>query len=376
VTQLIDREARAASYRAPVWQMVLVPPLSTAAEGEITEAHDRKLHIGLDEPCSASFTINGRSNQASQIQEMELDLMMARNEQWFFRGRLASTEDTIDQDSHKVTVTANDYRSMLDRRFILAPVTFNNIEQTEIGWSLINTSQGQNNGDYGIRRGQIAQTGQLRVRSYDVGKSIGEALTQLGDVIGGFDWEIDPNLHYNAYYPQRGSVRGLVLDYGTAITNIQRQWNSGDYGNVVIGQGGPSLSPVIIDGQTAPLFPGGRIELSYSNPDLVEQTTLQQQTQGVLTQAADPVGNYTVQLATGVWAPNLLWIGDTCRLVVRSGRLQFDAMVRVLTIDITISDDGGEAVQLELSRLQGSLERHLDTIDRRLSNVERWASSG
>jgi hypothetical protein len=142
----------------------------------------------------------------------------------------------------------------------------------------------------------------------------------------------------------------------------------------VIGQGGEGMTPVILDGQTPPFAPGGRIEASYSNPDLVEQTTLQQQTQAVLTAAEVPIGNYTVQLATGVWAPNLLWIGDTCRLVVRSGRLQFDATVRVLTIDITISDDGHEAVQLELARLQGTLERHLDTIDRRLSNVERWAS--
>lgn len=362
--------------RAATWQLILVPPLSTSAIGEITDAHARKLHIALDDRCTASFTMDGRSRQARQINEMEVDLMMARDREWFFRGRLGTSEDSVSTDSHEVAFNAVDYRGFItDSRFVLnaAQATFPLTEQTEMLWALINATQQTPNGDLGIRRGSVAQSGQLREGGWEVGKSIGEAGTQMSQRINGFKWEIDAWLRYNAYYPARGSERGLVLDYGRAVTNFRREWDAGIAGNVAVGQGGQGLVPVILDGQAQPYRPGTRKEVAYSNQDLTLQQTLHDQTAGVLRDAQNPVGNYTLQLANGVWAPNLLWVGDTTPMVIRTGRLAFNALVRVLTIDITISDDGHEAVQLEVGRLEGTVERQLSSVDRRLRDLERGA---
>lgn len=364
----------AAGYVAPVWSAVYVYPLSTQALGEISNAHDRKLHFDVDGPGTFTFTINGRGDSAQAIQEMTTDVMVARNGIWFFRGRVGSTEDTIDPDSHKVSVTVNDYRAVIDRRYILNNPTYTNVEQASLAWTLINTTQQTNNGDLGIRQGNVPNTGVIVTRAYTFAKGVGSAITDLGRTVPGFEWEIDPNLKFNVYYPNRGSQQGLVLDYGTAVTNVDRQWNSDAYGNVVLAQGAQGVSPIVVDSQTAPLAPGGRIELSISSQDWADAATLNQQAQWAANTAKYPVASYTVQLATGVWAPNLLWVGDTVQLVIASGRLAFNDFVRVRTIDISISDDGFESVQMELARYGGSIVKRVANLDARIGKVERYTS--
>ena len=82
---------------------------------------------------------------------------------------------------------------------------------------------------------------------------------------------------------------------------------------------------------------------------------------------------YSLQLAPGVWnGPETCWLGDTIRLVARSGhRLDVDTDVRIVEIGVDVGDDGGETVTLVCDRPPPDLFRASHADRSRLTNLER-----
>jgi hypothetical protein len=83
-----------------------------------------------------------------------------------------------------------------------------------------------------------ATTGQLRDRVYDPGKSVGELIQELSEVIGGFDWDVvSPSLDslvLRIHYPAKGGVKAVILSWGDALlAKVSRSWSSARTGNAV-----------------------------------------------------------------------------------------------------------------------------------------------
>ena len=79
---------------------------------------------------------------------------------------------------------------------------------------------------------------------------------------------------------------------------------------------------------------------------------------------------YTLTLSAGRWAPADAWLGDTVRLIVKSGRLDVDTEARITAASITIDDNGRETVAPTAGLPPPDVGETLGRTDRRLSRLE------
>lgn len=374
------------------WQLVL-GPASGGHELALTEAHGRRYTARLNENSDLSFSIDGRHRQADAIGELTTDVHLLFSDSTgtriLDRCRVGPTRDEVSEDEHRVEVTALDYREVLARRILYSDdtLTYTGVDQAEIAWALVDATQQRPAGHLGIDKGWTgtSPTGIDRDRTYEAGDSIGQRIQELSEVIDGFDWDISPvsasGLQLDVWHPMRGSDRGVVLIYGGLVAHVQREVNPSDYANALRYTGAegdeedPGPDPVEIE---APLlgqdgdWPQGRWDAAFGDDGLITQATLNERAAWQLaeSQVIRPV--YTVRLKRGGWGgPDHIWLGDTVRLIVASGRLRVDASLRVHEIQLDIDEDGGETATLTLGGPRPDFRRWPSRVDRRLRDLER-----
>lgn len=373
--------------------------------GDIVGGHDvglshvrsRSITFRLTEPGEASFDIDGRSPQALNIDELTKDLHCTRDGQELFRGRIGSVQDELGANEHRTSVTALDYREVLNRRLLFSDstLTYEQLDQAEIAWRLILQTESRDGTIWHITPGEGSSTdegnayggstGRVRDRTYEAGKSIGEAIQQLSEVIDGFDWDITPrnerDMTLDIFYPRRGEDRGVVLEYGGSLVNsVRREVDPSEYANAIRIKGrdqddGSDPTPVeltvVDENGDFDQRPEGRWDKEYTT-DIVLQSTLEDRAQWQLDQAQALIPSYTVTLTEGAWGgPSHIWLGDMVQLVVFSGRLQVDFSYRVHEISIDIDESGAEHVELTLGGPKPDIRKVLPRVYRRLSTLEK-----
>lgn len=360
------------------WQFLAGPP--SGPDTELTAATGRRVTVRLGQPSDAAFAIDGRHEQALGLTELATDVWCYRDRELLHRGRLGSTTDEV-TDAHTTTCNAPDYRALLDRRLLhdSDKLTYTQEDQASIGWQLIQATQGKSAGDLRITRGTGQTTGFLRDRLYQAGKPIGESIGQLGDLASGFDWEIDPHLRFNVFTPERGRPTDIVLDYGMgasgAVASFSRSLNPSDYANAV--RASAAADPRAPEYRTATDIatrPEGRFELDRGFPDIREQSTLAASATALLADAQVLRPSYTLTLAAERYpGPGELWVGDTCLLALRSGRLRVNTRQRVHEISFEPGSDGDETVRITLGHPSpaGQFAARLRSTDTRLAVLER-----
>lgn len=352
------------------WKLLARNP---AGDIELTAAKSRRLTYRLDQPSEAAFSINARTEQADELNELATHIIAIRDKQTLYRGVLGSTQDQAGPDQHTINATSLDLRARLDGLQVEAPLTYTGIDQAAIAWALITHAQAQTGGNLGLTQGLGQATGILRDRTYEPGKKIGEAIWQLSQVIDGFDWDINPEtLALDIHYPQRGRTSDLVLEYGAAVAGFSRQVTTSDYANAIRQTGADGLNPATREAADLADRPEGRYTRHFSDSDLSLQTTVDERADWQLDQAQTIRPAWTVTLRKGAWqGPDELWLGDTAKLVVKSGRLDVDTELRVYEITVTLGDSGQEDVQVTLGAPRPDFRRRFSDADRRLDTLER-----
>jgi microcystin-dependent protein len=340
--------------------------------GSLVAARTRKLSFTLDGAAQASFTMPGSHPETALVAELATDVVCVRGGRTMFRGRVQASQDTLSADADTVAFTAVDYRGMLDRRLLWSNSTlsFRGADQADIAWQMIVDTQAQTGGNLGITRGAAAATGILRDRDYQAGKPVGEAIAQLGECQNGFDWEIDPNLAFNLYYPSRGRQTGLVLAWGRDLAAINQTYNQAGYANAIWYSGSNSTTPVETAVATMP-SDIGRWDAQKSDPNLILQQTLSDQAAYELATASDFEPAFGATLIQGVWDPNQLFVGDQAQIVADTGRLNVNTVRRIVGVDVDLSDDGAETVTLTLGDATATLTGRLQSYNSRISSLER-----
>lgn len=375
------------------WSLLVADPVPAGNEvwGEWVRARDLSLAFDLRGPATAAWSSRGDDPGAKLGLEIIRDVLIYRDTALMFRGRIGTTGDDITEDQHTVSWSAVDYRGLLNRRILYGGLFgnkhgFNQVDQTEIGWRLIRLVQGDDpfwstppldevyeGGDMGIVDASEA-TGRLRDRSYEAGKSIGEAITQLSEVIDGFDWQISPHLEYQTWYPQRGSAVNWAAVWGDTVSRVRRTVDTGDYATDILALGGDSSSGSRLrasDRVVGPRGPGGRWDRSVSYSDVTEASTLVEHAEAALADASVIRPTYQVTVRPGMWTPEEAWLGDTTRIVVQSGRLETDTTGRILGIKIDVDDEGEERVTLTYGRRATTLADRLTSMDGELGALAR-----
>lgn len=314
---------------------------------ELSSAAARRLDFAVDGPATAVFTLSGFSEEAAAIAEFETDLTVYRDGLKIFRGRIVAESDAIDANGHVSTFAAKDYRGMLAYRLVgPSGLTFAAVDQGTIAWDLIDHTQGKTGGDWGVTDGVGAVSGTVRDRSFAPGASIGESLDSMSKLLNGFEWNIDSELAFNRYYPRRGADNGVKLDYGGACTSINRTL-APDFANVVQVQGSNTTVPVEANTATLGGDARGRWEVYRGYPTIVEQDTLDDRRDWLLGELAIAKPGYSAVMTAERWEGAAhIWLGDTVSLQVKSGRLQVSTPQRVVTMGLSLPDNGGEVVTL------------------------------
>jgi microcystin-dependent protein len=353
------------------WSFQLVRPTGEYV-GALSAATARKLSFFVDAAATAAFTMPGDHPQTAQIAELSVDVAASRNGTALFRGRVGNSTDQLTADTITSTFAALDYRGMLGRRILWQGVTrsFRGADQADIAWQMIADTQALAGGALSITRGAAAATGQRRDRDYDPGKNLGEAITQLGQVQNGFEWEIDASRRFNLFYPQRGRSTGLVLTYGRDIVEAARSLDASAFANAIRFNGSNNTTA---DELTVTSWDPeqGRWDGQKSDPNLILQATVDQRAAYELADASTLTPAYQVTMVEGLWDPAQIWVGDTVTLVVASGRLNVNAAYRIVQIDITLSDDGAEKVVLSVQAAPAALTSRLVEYNSRIQNLER-----
>jgi hypothetical protein len=361
----------------PGWKL-LAGPASDGPDTELTAATGRRFTCRLGQPSDLAFTLDGRHEQAAAVTELATDVWAYRDRVLLHRGRVGTSSDTGTADTHSTTFNAPDYRALLERRYLYDGDKLSYVaeDQASIAWQLIAATQGRTAGNLGITRGSGQTTGFMRDRLYTAGKSVGESISQLAELADGFDWEIDPQLRFNVFTPRRGRDTEQVLDYGGAVTEFSRAVTPADYGNAVRASAAADpRAPAYREAADLASRPEGRFELERGYPDILEQSTLEARADYLLADAQVLRPSYTLKLAPDRYpGPDALWVGDTCLVSIRSGRLDETTRQRVMEITFEPGVDGDEVVRVTVGRPDptGQFPQRMRTIDRRLSVLERF----
>lgn len=366
------------------WQLV-AGPASGGHELSLTEATGRSMRFKLTEPSECSFQLDGRHPQAAAVEELTTDVHVlwapdSGPTRVLMRGRVGDTGDDLGESAHSVSFTVLDYRALLNRRRLYSSSTliWTATDQAEIAWQLIQQTQARTGGNLGISKGVGSPTGITRDRTYEAGDSIGERIQELSEVLDGFDWDITPvsasALHLDVWYPQRGEDRGVVLEYGGLVAKARREVNVSEYGNALryTGQTDPPLTAQELEASDIGTAPQGRWDLVFGDDGLTTQDALDDRAAWQLAQSQTVRPSYSLTLRAGAWAgPDHIWLGDTVRIVIRSGRLDVDTMARVYELGISLGDDGAETVEVTVGAPRPDYRRRWRATDQRLTNLER-----
>lgn len=281
------------------------------------------------------------------LDDLAADVLCSRDGELMFRGRcgVPSGVEGVDEDS--ASLAAVSYRALLDRRIVLpgdeASVSFAQQPAGMIAWTLADLSQSRAGGNLLLQAGSGCTYGPLRDRTYDVGKSCGEAIAELGRVGGGFDWDVTAERSLVIWHEpnRRGRTAddGLVLELGGDVMRAERSGSPFTLANVVGFVGGVGTVPVVSTASGISGLGLGRWESWVSESDIVEQSTVEARS-AFLARQLPPMG-FRLQLRTNRWQGwQHVWLGD--RFVFRGRRHEW--LCRAVEIGVDVSDDGAERV--------------------------------
>ena len=354
------------------WSFVLAEVDGTPV-AEVVDARGRSFTRSLAGADSASVSLSGRSDVGRLVGEgFDQDLLVYRDGALVFRGRIDAPQDSMDADSHEISIDAVGYRDLLGLRHLEADVTFTNVEQEEIGWSLIDTAQGLAGGDLGISRGSDQATGVTRSRSFEVGAEVEATIDGVAEADDGFDWDVDPQLVYRVWHPGRGSTLDRVLHYSESGGNVQtlsRRPDVGRYATVIIATNRDVAAQSAVASDVAAVGRWSHVE-GVSDAD--STSTLQEVADGLLADRESLRAAWTAQLEPQQWGgPDDFDVGDVVRLVVQSGRFDTQRELRVQGLQVSIDDSDVETVTVDLDRPRPDLAKALRRTSRRVTDLER-----
>jgi hypothetical protein len=360
------------------WAMA-VGPWTAMPDWQLSRAAGRKVTLRLSGAHEASFSLDGTSRDASRIRELVTDVWLWWNGRPLYRGRVGATGDDHDGDRHAMIVASADYRALLARRLLYEgdTLTYTQVDQAQLAWNLISTTQGRTGGNLGIVRGSGQSTGVLRDRTWEPGESVLHYLELLADVQGGFEYDLTPSatstaLSFDVFYPRRGTDRQVVLDSPGAITRWSRQVDPGQYANSVRMSGDEAIAPARADATDIASRDEGRWDWQVGDTTIKEAATLTARAQAELARAQALTPSWTVTLRRDFWGgPDHIWLGDPVTLAVKSGRLDTLTSLRVQEIGIDLDDNDEATISLTLGQVPPQRRWRLQRIDQRLTSLER-----
>lgn len=258
-----------------------------------------------------------------------------------------------------LTFGAEGWHSGLRKRTINWDLDYDQ-DQLAIFRDLIDRTQSQSNGDFGIELG-AETSGVDRVRTYrsHERKFIGEALEQLAAVENGFDFEIVPYLNGREvrrklalYYPRKGRRRNdLRFTHGSNIVILEEETDGKALANTIhavgAGEGDTMLRTTVAAPESLTTFPLYEDVLTHKS--VKEEPTLVANAQDLLAGTRYPVD---VVSATVETTPGTFSTGDEIRVSADDGPREIDQWFRVVGLGVDVSDEGDEKITTDFAPVE------------------------
>lgn len=188
------------------------------------------------------------------------------------------------------------------------------------------------------------------------------------------------------WYPQRGTTRDFIAEYGVNVASVTRTVQTTEFLNAMVAIGGedpagvadtdtgakPSLVAGILDADfsVTPIMPERAWGASVSFSNVTTLSTLQENAAGEFLYRNQVVPVYTLKFVAGAYNLTDFWLGDSIRIRIQSGRLNVDTVLRVLTIEFAIDDNGIETVTVTVGRQVFSVTDAMRKTERRVQRLE------
>jgi len=315
---------------------------------QMSESHDG---------ARATFEVNGLDPIIDYMRVMITDLLFVRNNAPLYRMKLVNAEDTLTRDGHVVKFDAVTYEKLLERRILHQDWVLQDGD-LDAAWRLIDYTQQRY--DLGIRRGTL-DPGVTRQRSLSIGDTILDSVNNFAEAENGFDWWIDHDLVWWAQKPRRGTTHDVEWRWGGQAAELTRTAEMDDYASLIMTIGAQQETRIPIAGggedvypppppQIVSLtqFPLGLWERAVSYSDVITETSLLEKANWLLNDASNVRATYKLTLEPGVWNPTYK-MGDVVTLRIEGApRLNVRVPVRIEEMEITVTADGEETINLSV----------------------------
>ena len=251
------------------------------------------------------------------------------------------------------TIYCYDWLYLLKDRYTASVVSYDGIDAGMIAWNLINTSQLKTNGNFGITQGTIAPT-QDRDRKY-YNQNIMEAIVNLSDVIGGFDFEITNDRVFNVYTIKGDDLTdSVILEYTRNLQNvdIDEDFTNPVNNAIVLGEvyGGTELSRV--DRADSALQVDFKLrEKVLTADDVIDLDTLNSKGDALLAKFKVPLIKVNFELIKSSLSITSFNLGDLIRLIIKKGIYNYDDDFRIFEWEVSIDEVNTEKITLILGEL-------------------------
>lgn len=310
--------------------------------------------------CTFDLNIFDEYCKPKYLRRMSTIVVVKENGTCVWFGPIATESGEYSDIDGYITVTAYSYLYFFKFRNTEKSQIYSQEEQTAIAWDLINTTQATTNGKLLITQGYLP-TSMLRDRTYET-YEIAEALTNLTNVINGFDFSFEPTFDsdnrltgvvFNCYYPNKGSVRSDLgrLQVGINISAVRWSTISELYNTVIVEGSGTGVPLIYTDSDTASQLAYTRIEGYEKAADVSEWDTLEKHGDKLLN--SNKVEGYKFDLVvmpTSSIVNSGLDVGDTilCDIEVGNYISLIGRSARVKGIVSDVDTQGVKTLTLEI----------------------------
>jgi len=280
-----------------LYKIAVGDPTLSAPEQEITIYESWTLTNNLDEGCSFEITLPGDSPAALLIDELVTDLWIYRGGTLFQRFRIVSVEQEWGPDgSDDVRLVGACYRRLLKKSHVRNFLTYSATSQGDIVWDLVQHAQAADGGNLGITLGSSGPS-ISRDREYQIGTNIFDAISELRTIQNGISWDIDANLALYVSDQTSFPTQSTPIQLGATARRLLRPSSADQFANAALILGDSiATTPVIAETPGILTDPRGRWEKFYSIPQAIEDTTLQEQADGLIEASISPVSTWQVDM--------------------------------------------------------------------------------
>lgn len=266
-------------------------------------------------------------------------------------GEQALTKGNLTKDNDDwVTLYSFDWFEQLAARYTAAIKTITNTDAGQIAWTLINDTQSEINGNFGITQGSIEAT-QNRDREY-YNQNVAEAIVNLANVINGFDFEITNDRVFNVYaFKSTDKSTDVHFEYEFNITDVEITQDYSKITNraIVLGQAYAETELQRVERNDALLQATNLLrENVITEMDVTELQSMQDKGDAVLRKYKLPLLSISMNLTSEAASIDDFALGDLIGIKIIKGCYNINSKFRVYGYDLEFNENGSERLSLIL----------------------------